>query len=360
MNNSYTNNSLFILLFNANGLKNHVNELQTMLFDKRIGIALISETHFTKYSHIFISDYNLLKSNHPDGTVYGGTGILIKTNFKFHLFTSFSQNHIQSCAISIIFNNIPIVVTEFYSPSTHLININLTTFFDTIPNNFIAGGDYNAKHQSWGCRVTNYRGNLLYNFINVKNYQILSLPDPTYWPTSLKKKPDILNIFVSKIPSNLYYSVNNILDLNSDSPFCSISHQTSSVIHTLFSPSINHFKFHSLIAHKTNLSISLKSENDIHEAVNNLSKLIHTAVFLSNTLITTKNTAHKQTNISEQIRSLIVKKHRARARCQHTRLPSHKSAYSKLANLLKKILTKNKSNIFEQKLSNISYSNDSV
>lgn len=42
MNNSYTNNSLSILLFNANGLKNHVNELQTVLFDKRIDIALIS------------------------------------------------------------------------------------------------------------------------------------------------------------------------------------------------------------------------------------------------------------------------------------------------------------------------------
>jgi len=50
MNNSYTYNSLSIILFNANGLKNQVNQLQSVLFDKRIDIALISETHFTEYS----------------------------------------------------------------------------------------------------------------------------------------------------------------------------------------------------------------------------------------------------------------------------------------------------------------------
>jgi hypothetical protein len=46
-NNSFTNKSLQILLFNANGLKNHVNELQTVLYDKKIDLALITETHST-------------------------------------------------------------------------------------------------------------------------------------------------------------------------------------------------------------------------------------------------------------------------------------------------------------------------
>jgi len=52
--NSYTNQSLSIILFHANGLKSHVNELQSVLYDKRIDIALITETHFTKYSFISI------------------------------------------------------------------------------------------------------------------------------------------------------------------------------------------------------------------------------------------------------------------------------------------------------------------
>ena len=62
--NSVTDNSLLILQFNANGLKNHCNELYIVFHDKRINIARISEMHFTKYSHIAISGYYLLKSIH--------------------------------------------------------------------------------------------------------------------------------------------------------------------------------------------------------------------------------------------------------------------------------------------------------
>ena len=55
-NNTLTSKSLLILLFNANGLKNYVNELQTVLHNKRIDLALITETHFTKYSHIHMCE----------------------------------------------------------------------------------------------------------------------------------------------------------------------------------------------------------------------------------------------------------------------------------------------------------------
>jgi len=182
MNNSYTNNSLSIILFNANGLRNHVNQLQSVLFDKRIDIALISETHFTEYSYISIPGYSLIKSNHLDCTAHGGAAILIKSNLKYYSLVNYSQNHFQSCAISITINNNPVAIAAIYSPPRHNLTIdNLTDFFDSTANNFIIGGDYNAKHQSWGCRVTNLRGNLLYNFTNMKKYKILAPPGPTYW-----------------------------------------------------------------------------------------------------------------------------------------------------------------------------------
>jgi len=46
LNNSFTSQSLVILLWNANGLANHRNELITTLNEKRIDLAIISETHF--------------------------------------------------------------------------------------------------------------------------------------------------------------------------------------------------------------------------------------------------------------------------------------------------------------------------
>jgi exonuclease III len=75
--NNITNKSILILQFNANGLKNHINVLETVLYNKRIDIALITETHFTKYSHINIPGYKVLNTNHPDNTAHGGVAIII-------------------------------------------------------------------------------------------------------------------------------------------------------------------------------------------------------------------------------------------------------------------------------------------
>uniref|UniRef100_A0A2S2Q7E7 Putative RNA-directed DNA polymerase n=1 Tax=Sipha flava TaxID=143950 RepID=A0A2S2Q7E7_9HEMI len=178
------------------------------------------------------------------------------------------------------------------------------------------------------------------------------------------KKPDILDIFISKTPSNLYCAVNNILDLNSDHSSVILNvdatPQINSVSHSLFSPSTNRYTFHNIIAQKVDLSIKLKTEHDIDEAINNLSELIHSAASLSNTLTTSKHSVQNLTPLPEQIRSLIVEKRRARAVYQRTRLPSHKNAYNKLANSLKKTLAKNKADTLEQKLTNLSFSDGSL
>ncbi|KAL4092296.1 hypothetical protein QTP88_026821 [Uroleucon formosanum] len=316
-------------------------------------------TDLTATISSFVDELNLIKSNHPDGTAHGGAAILIKSNLQYYSLVNYSQNHFQSCAISITINNIPVAIAAIYSPPRHNLTIeNLTDFFDSTANNFIIGGDYNAKHQSWGCRVTNPRGNLLYNISNMKKYKILAPPGPTYWPTSVRKKPDILDIFVTKIPSNLYYSINNILDLNSDHLSVILNIDATPQIRTvspkLFTVTTDRLKFHNIIAEEINLKISLKSAHEIDDAVNNLTTLIQSTASKSNPQNTTNNSVHKYPFVSEQVRSLIVEKRRARARYQITRLPSHKSAYNKLANSLKKCLAKNKADMYEHKMTSLS------
>jgi len=84
-NKSVTDDSLLILQFNANGLKDHALDLDTVLNRKRIDVALISETHFTKFSHKHIPGYTLIKSNHPDNTAHEGAAIFIKSNIESYL-----------------------------------------------------------------------------------------------------------------------------------------------------------------------------------------------------------------------------------------------------------------------------------
>jgi len=192
----------------------------------------------------------------------------------------------------------------------------------------------------------------------MKKYKILAPPGPTYWPISVRKKPDILDIFVTKIPSNLYYSINNILDLNSNHSSVILNIDTTLQARTispkLFSAATYRLKFHNIITEEINLKISLKSAHEIDGAVNNLTTLFQSVASKSNILNTTKHLAHKDPFVSEQVRSLIVEKRRARARYQITRLPSHKSAYNELANSLKKCLAKNKADMYEQKLTSLS------
>ena len=221
-NNTFTNQSLTILLFNANGIKNHVNELQFVLHNKRIDIALITETHFTQHSYIYIPGYKLVRADHPDNTAHGGVAILIKSTIIFQTLPNYCYDYLQSCAVLIYLNSIPVTIAALYSPPKHkVLNVDFHNYFSSFGNNFIVGGDYNAKHQSWGCRLNNPRVCVLHSYACAKNLNVLAPPDPTYWPSSPRKNPDILDMFVTKIPSSLHSSAVNLLTLNSDHSYYS-------------------------------------------------------------------------------------------------------------------------------------------
>lgn len=215
--NSVTDKSFLILQFNANKMKNHIHELETVLINIRIDIALIMETHFTEYSDIYISRHKLIKTNYPDNTAHGGVVILVKSSITFQPLPSFRKDYIQSCAIILKLNNLTFTIAAIYNlPKHNITNLQFSEYFNTITNNFIIGGDYNAKHQSWRCQVNNPRGVVLHTFVSTKPFKVLAPPGPTYWPSSTRKNPDVLDIFFTKFPRHIFCITENILDLNSD------------------------------------------------------------------------------------------------------------------------------------------------
>lgn len=52
--------------------------------------------------------------------------------------------------------------------------------------------------------------------INHKKYSIFATPDLTYWPTHIKKHPDISDILVANIPVYLHNDIINLLKPWSD------------------------------------------------------------------------------------------------------------------------------------------------
>lgn len=140
-------NAIKIVIWNANGLSQHQQEIQYFLENNNIDIMLVSETHFTNKSFIKIPNYSIYHTQHPGGTARGGTAVIIKNKIKHHLTDHYQQHHIQATNVVVEDNFGSFTVSAIYCPPRYNINKQeFCHFFSTLGTRYIAGGDYNAKN----------------------------------------------------------------------------------------------------------------------------------------------------------------------------------------------------------------------
>jgi hypothetical protein len=60
------------------------------------------------------------------------------------------------------------------------VDMTITTFFETLANRFIAGGNYNVKNTAWGSGLTTTKGRELHKAVRNNNLKHLSTRQPTY------------------------------------------------------------------------------------------------------------------------------------------------------------------------------------
>ncbi|VVC34843.1 Endonuclease/exonuclease/phosphatase,Reverse transcriptase domain [Cinara cedri] len=340
----------------------HKDELLALLQNNRIDIALISETHFINSTHFYLPGFQIFKTNHPDGTAHAGAAIIVKSSLLFFPLPQFQTDHIQASGIQITLNNTPLNIFAVYSPPRHTITLNqFNDFFLTLGHKFIIGGDLNAKNLQWGCRVNNPRGNLLHLTTQNRNYKVHSPPSPTYWPTSPRKRPDILDIFISKIPNSFHSLTTNLNDLYSDHSAILLTIDSAPLAKpkqpSLILGQMDWLKFKSSLDNQCNLKISLKSPNDIDEAVHLLTKSIQEAAWSSSSPMPNTNSS---INLPLHIRILISDKRRARATWQRTKYPSDKRKLNNLTNKLKRLLASIRSDNFTKRLVSLSSTDNSL
>jgi len=87
-------------------------------------------------------------------------------------------------------------------------------------------------------------------------------PRPTYWPNSLRKKPDILDVFYSSTPSNIFLMTGNLLEPISHHSAVLLTISASPPIRSsppkLFQPNTYRCKFHYLADQNLDMKVSLK------------------------------------------------------------------------------------------------------
>lgn len=150
--------SIRIATWNANGLKQHVSEVEYFLHDQKINIFLISETHFTDQSCVRIRGYKMYDCTHPSNKARGGASVVIRENIKHFEEPKFCKEYIQAATVRIQTKKLQCAVSAVYSPPRH--HVSKTDYVDFLQSigTFVIGGDFNVKHTHWCSRLTTPKG----------------------------------------------------------------------------------------------------------------------------------------------------------------------------------------------------------
>lgn len=130
-------------------------------------------------------------------------GILIR-NPSLKIINTLTTNH--SVFISIQDLNENVIIGSFYSPPSHNLEENLAEWTTLMEDKiFIVGGDFNGKHQIWGCPRNDTRGHIIINYCTEHNVCIMNNPEqlPTYYTPYVTGHPD-LTLCSPKIEENFY------------------------------------------------------------------------------------------------------------------------------------------------------------
>lgn len=343
---------LKIGLWNANGLTQHAQELKIFLDNKDIDIMLISESHYTNRSHLKIHNYSVYNTQHPDGTAHGGTAVIIKSKIKHHEGTKYNKDYIQATSIVVEDWVGPINITAVYCPPKHSIALGqFEDFFNILGHRFLAGGDYNAKHPYWGSRlrIPNPKGRQLYETMQRNNLQHLSTGEPTYWPTDRGKTPDCIDFCITKGIASSYLTIESCFELSSDhSPLLvtlSSAIKLNNELPYLNNRRTNWEHFRDILNKVIDCNISLKTEVELEEAIENFTKAIQKAAWESTPVIKTQNNIQF---CSLNVKAKIKEKRKIRKQWQLTRSTKIKTKLNKVTKELK-ILLQNEKNLAIQK-----------
>ena len=294
-------------------------------------MLLVSETHFTNRSYITIPNYNVrvYYTNQPDETAHGGTAVIIRENIKHYVRAEYRYENTEAPSIVIEDNTGETTVSAIYCPPKHHNKYDdYDRFFKTLRNCFIAGGDYNAKNNFWGSRLTT-KGRQLHTIMEKCNLKHLSTRQPAYWPSDPNKIPDLVDFLVTKGSDTKRFIVESCLDLTSDHTSILITTFThipgKSMKPSLYSKKTEWNCFRETLDELIALEIPLKTETDIEETVENITKAIQKAAWQTTP---DRNEQNSKEECPIIVKQKIAEKRKDRKRWQLTKAPQDKDTTS--------------------------------
>ena len=158
-----------VVTWNANFIKDKINEFRYFLYKKSYDIAGICETKTDKKFKLKIPGYKVyLQSRDNRG---GGVAIIIKENIEHDFFKLKSTCNLEAIAIKVYAHRESLTIVQVYKPPNKpLLVEDLNGLFCS--QNMIVMGDFNSKRIEWRCLSNNADGGLLLDFFLQHNIVI--------------------------------------------------------------------------------------------------------------------------------------------------------------------------------------------
>lgn len=349
--------SLRIAAWNINGLAANNLEVTLLMSQHKLDILLISEAHCKENSIVRFPDFYCYITNHPDGKSHAGSAIIIKKSIKHHQMPNYETEHIQATTITVQDKAGDINVSAVYCPPKHkMTEAMYSDFFGTLGFRYIVGGDWNAKHTSWGSRLTNTRGIQLKLSVDKNKLNTISTGEPTHWPTDTKKLPDLIDFYVTKGLTKLYLKPESCYDSSSDHTPVLLTVSTNLIEMSRPARMCNKFTdwkiFQEHIEESINMKMALKTPEDIDEAAEYITKLIQEACWISTPEVQTR-TSSGVTNYPLEIKKAVLEKRRLRRAWHLSRHSEDKINFNRASEDLKSLLQDWNDNSFQEKLESL-------
>nr|CAH7729117.1 unnamed protein product [Callosobruchus chinensis] len=174
--------SLKICQWNCRSAVANKGNLEKLLDETNIDIALLSETWFKENVYYNFRGYNAIRNDHSDGK--GGVAILFKTNMKyFHTALPQNKKIMNTCITIYLQNDVKLTLISIYiKPQTKITVEEWVNFLSALPTPFILGGDFNAHHTAWGSSHDDIYGKTIIEAIHRENLIL-----PQQWGGNIHK-----------------------------------------------------------------------------------------------------------------------------------------------------------------------------
>ncbi|GFV08998.1 uncharacterized protein TNCV_3822401 [Trichonephila clavipes] len=202
----------------------------------------------------------------------------------------------------------PILIGLTYIPPVNEYFRNLNAAFDPIfnyNNKTILVGDFNAKHTSWGCPVSDTRGNKLCQYITNNNIDVLAPPTPTR-TAKFEIPPPQLNTTWNVFTKTLANTEN-----------CYLPHATS----------------------------TLEIESQVRE--------LSSEILAAHAKASRPMTHSEPPYVQGELKHLFRKRNRARKLWQFTKFPQHKTELNRIQNKIKRKVGQYRQQVWEEHLTSL-------